>query len=101
MLASNESKEYITKGELEFDDDKIPVMEVSGCMSVSIGVALVVTASNDMASRMPHTMPEEPFMIFSKHLMRACTILKLSSINIFCPYDVTAIFTLFGFTFFL
>ena len=45
VLASIESKEYVTNGELEFDDASIPVKDVSVCKSVPMGEALAVTAS--------------------------------------------------------
>ena len=100
MLASIDSIEYITNGELEFVDDKISAMEVSVCRSVSIGAAWVLRASNDRESRIPHTMPGEPVMMFSKQSIRDFIILKLSSINPFGSFDLNAIFILFDFTFF-
>ena len=100
MLASIDSIEYITNEELEFVEVKISAMEVSVCRSVSIGAAWVLRASNERASRIPHTMPGEPVMMFSKQLIRAFIILKLSSINVLGSFDLSAIFILFGLTFF-
>ena len=108
MLASIESKEYITNGELEVDDASTPVNDVSGCKFVPMGDALAVTASRDMVSRMPNAMPLELFMVFSTHLLSACTILKLSNIIVLlicgvillCSCGLEFLFNLFGFVFF-